>query len=96
MLKHGSIAFSPRGIFSLVIEPRPIIALSLYVAALLMWLQVSSKVLLSTAYPVFAITYVLVPMLSIVFFDERINYRQVIGICLVLAGVTLIGANAGE
>jgi undecaprenyl phosphate-alpha-L-ara4N flippase subunit ArnE len=96
MLKHESIAFSPRGIFSLVTEPRLIIALSLYGAALLIWLQVLSKAPLSTAYPVLAITYVLVPLLSIMFFDERINRLQVIGICLVLAGVTLIGANAGE
>jgi len=70
-------------------------ALSLYGAALLMWLQVLSKIPLSTAYPVLAVTYALVRLLSIVFFGERINQLQNVGICLVLAGVTLIGANAG-
>jgi len=74
---------------------RIIIALSLYGGALLMWLQVLSKIPLSTAYPVLAVTYALVRLLSIVFFGERINQLQNVGICLVLAGVTLIGANAG-
>lgn len=95
MIKHGPISFSPRGFFGLVSEPRLILALCLYGAALIMWLQVLSKMPLSTAYPVLAITYILVPVLSIFFFDERITQVQIIGICLVLAGVTLIGGGTG-
>jgi undecaprenyl phosphate-alpha-L-ara4N flippase subunit ArnE len=96
MQKHGPIVFSPGGIASLGTEPRLVAALSLYAVALLMWLHVLSKIPLSTAYPVLAVTYVLVPLLSIVFFGEHVNRGQMIGISLVLAGVALIGVSAGE
>jgi undecaprenyl phosphate-alpha-L-ara4N flippase subunit ArnE len=91
MIKHGSIEFSLRGLFGLFTEPRLLFALFLYAAALLMWLHVLSKVPLSTAYPILAITYVIVPLLSLIFFGERIHQSQLIGICLVLAGVAMIG-----
>jgi multidrug transporter EmrE-like cation transporter len=91
MIKHGAIDFSLPGLFRLLTEPRLILALSIYAAALLMWLHVLSKVPLSTAYPMLAITYAIVPLLSMAFFGERIQQPQMIGICLVLAGVTLIG-----
>lgn len=91
MLKHGQIDFSFQGSVGLFSEPRLIFALSLYAAALLMWLHVLSKVPLSTAYPILAITYAIVPLLSMVFFGERIQQSQIIGICLVLTGVALIG-----
>lgn len=91
MIKHGPIEFSFLGLFGLFTEPRLLFAIMLYAAALLMWLHVLSKVPLSTAYPILAITYVIVPILSLVFFGERIQQAQVIGICLVLVGVAMIG-----
>ena len=91
MLKHGPIDFSLRGLFALLAEPRLLLALVLYAAALLMWLHVLTKVPLSTAYPILAITYVIVPLLSLIFFGERIQQPQIIGICLVLVGVAMIG-----
>ena len=94
MLKHGPIKFSLHGLLSLLFEPRLLVALTLYAAALLMWLHVLSKIPLSMAYPVLAITYVIVPLLSIFFFDERIQQSQIIGICLVLAGVAMMGKTA--
>lgn len=96
MLKHGPINFSAKGIIDLLSEPRLLLALCLYATALLMWLQVLSKMPLSTAYPILAVTYVLVPLLSVACFDERITQVQVVGIFLVLAGVTLIGGVAGD
>ncbi|WAR46603.1 SMR family transporter [Methylomonas rapida] len=94
MLKHGSIDFNLQGLIRLIIEWRLICALGLYAAALLMWLHVLSKVPLSIAYPMLAITYVIVPLMSFAFFGERINQPQIIGICLVLAGVAIIGKTA--
>lgn len=91
MTKHGQIDFSINGLFSLFTEPRLLVALSLYAAALLAWLHVLSKVPLSTAYPMLAITYAIVPLLALIFFGERINQMQIVGICLVLMGVALIG-----
>lgn len=91
MNKHGSIEFSLRGLVGLFTEPRLLLALLLYAAALLMWLHVLSKIPLSTAYPILAITYVIVPLLSFLFFGERIHQFQVLGICFILIGVALIG-----
>ena len=91
MLKHGQIVFSFTGMLQLFTEPRLVVAMAMYGAALLMWLQVLSKVALSTAYPMLAITYVLVPVLSILFFDEKIHQFQWIGIFLILAGVAMVG-----
>lgn len=91
MLKHGAISFSFNGIVSLAMEPRLVGALVLYAGALIMWLHVLSSVPLSTAYPILAVTYVFVPLLSVVFFGERIDQSQMVGMCLILAGVALIG-----
>ena len=94
MVKHGMIEFSPMGLFRLLIEPRLVLALSLYAAALLAWLHVLSKVPLSTAYPMLAITYAIVPLLALIFFNEKIYQTQVIGIFFILMGVALIGRTA--
>ena len=91
MLKHGPITFSVGGLISLAAEPRLILALAMYAGALLMWLQVLSKVPLSVAYPMLAFTYVVVPCLAIFFFDERITGAQIAGIALVLLGVAIMG-----
>lgn len=94
MLRHGPITFNLRGLLSLFIEPRLLLAMSLYAGALLLWLHVLSKVPLSTAYPMLAVTYAIVPLLSVIFFDEHIGLFQITGICLVLSGVALIGKTA--
>jgi undecaprenyl phosphate-alpha-L-ara4N flippase subunit ArnE len=91
MLRHGTISFSPSGLLQLLFQPTLLLALMLYAGALLMWLQVLSKVPLSTAYPMLAVTYAIVPIFSIVLFGEKILQTQWIGIFLILAGVTLIG-----
>lgn len=94
MLKHGPIDFSFKGLINLFTEPLLVFALVIYASTLLMWLHVLSKVPLSTAYPMLAVTYAIIPLLSMVFFGERIQQTQVIGICLVLAGVAMIGKSA--
>lgn len=94
MIRHGSISFSPSGILTLILEPRLMVAMALYAGALLLWLQVLSKVPLSTAYPMLAITYVVVPIMSVYFFNEKLHQQQVIGIFLILVGVAFIGQKA--
>ena len=91
MLKHGTIEVTPRGIISLVLEPRLIFAMAIYSVALFLWLQVLSKTPLSTAYPILAVTYIIVPILSTFFFGEMLGRNQMIGMFLIMAGVTMIG-----
>lgn len=91
MQKHGSFEVTLQGLFSLILEPRLIFAISIYAIALLMWLQVLSKTPLSTAYPILAVTYILVPLLAYAVFGEVIGRNQLIGMLLILAGVAMIG-----
>lgn len=91
MLKNGPIIFSVKGLISLFSQPQLIFAFCIYILAMVMWLQVLSKVPLSTAYPILSLTYILIPVLSMVFFNERINANQFIGMFLILAGVAFIG-----
>jgi multidrug transporter EmrE-like cation transporter len=91
MNKHGAIQFTLSGLINLLSEPVLIIALMMHVVALIIWLQVLSKIPLSTAYPILAITYVIVPVLSVLFLKESIQQSQLIGMFLVLVGVIMIG-----
>lgn len=51
---------------------------------------------LSTLYPIIALTYVWVNVLSIYFFHEQLNLWKCTGIALVIGGVALLGrTNAG-
>ena len=49
---------------------------------------------LSVLYPIIALTYVWVAILSPMFFEDTINGFKVIGIALVVVGVSLIGAGS--
>ena len=91
MLKHGSIEMTPQGVISLMLEPPLIFAMAIYAVALLMWLQVLSKTPLSTAYPILAVTYIIVPFLAMLVFGEMVGKNQLIGMSLILAGVAMIG-----
>jgi undecaprenyl phosphate-alpha-L-ara4N flippase subunit ArnE len=71
-------------------EPSLLVALGLC-RALLMWLHVLSKIHLSAAYPILAVTYVMVSVLTVLFFDEQIGQSQLIGKFLILASVAMIG-----
>lgn len=91
MIKHGAILITPRGIITLMLEPWLLFAMVIYATALFLWLQVLSSTPLSTAYPILAVTYILVPIFASVFFGEIITKNHLIGISLILAGVAMIG-----
>jgi multidrug transporter EmrE-like cation transporter len=46
---------------------------------------------LSILYPIIALTYVWVAILSVVFFHESLNFFKVAGISIVVAGVAVMG-----
>ncbi len=49
---------------------------------------------LSVLYPIIALTYVWVTILSPRFFDDIINAPKIIGLALIIAGVSFIGAGS--
>ena len=46
---------------------------------------------LSILYPVIALTYVWVTLLSLHFFHEKVNLYKLVGVAVVVAGVAIIG-----
>jgi undecaprenyl phosphate-alpha-L-ara4N flippase subunit ArnE len=91
MIKHGAIVLTSRGIVSLIMEPWLIFAMAIYATALFLWLQVLSNTPLSTAYPILAVTYILVPFFATLFFGEIITKNHFIGMSFILVGVAMIG-----
>ena len=77
-----------RRIFS---SPYIILAMPLYAGAFLLWTVVLSRLPLSFAYPLLALTYVLVPLAASLVLHESLSVQQWLGITLVVLGVALVG-----
>jgi uncharacterized membrane protein len=67
----------------------------LYVAATLAWIWLLRTAPLSRAYPYMALSFVLVPAMSAVFFREALSAQYMIGIALVIAGIVVATLDAG-
>jgi len=68
-----------------------LMAISLYVLGLIIWLIVLSKLDLSYAYGVLALTYVLIPLASLLIFNENIPVMRWIGIGGICISIVVIG-----
>lgn len=53
----------------------------------LLWIMAMSKYELSSLYPFLSINFILVPLLSVYFFNESINLQKVIGVGIICIGV---------
>lgn len=67
-----------------------LIGLAIYGIATLSWIWVLQYVALSRAYPFMALAFVIVPVSSMLLFDERLDLRYGIGVALICAGIALI------
>ena len=54
------------------------------------WLSVISRVQLSYAYPMLSTSYILVLLASWVFLGEHITWVRVLGVLVIIAGVSLV------
>lgn len=90
LFKLASHALGPRtNVLALISSPYLIGGCALYAAATLTWIWLLSRVELSQAYPFMALSFVIVPLLSMVFLDEHVDYRYWFGIALIVAGIVL-------
>jgi len=64
-----------------------------FVAAMGLWLSGLQKLDLSYAYPLVSVGYVLVTILSLVFFQERVDRRRWLAVAVISLGVTLIAGS---
>lgn len=101
LLKHvmrgvGPIAMaqvsSPwRTVQQLAFNPLFLLAVALYILGFLIWLVVISKLDLSYAYPILALAYCFVPLLSWWAFGEHVSPLRWVGIAIIFAGVVVVG-----
>ena len=82
--------FASSKIFKLIEEKFVVIGVVLYAVATLFWLVILSKAELSFAYPMLALGYVLIAILSKIFFNENVTITRFIGILLISIGVFLL------
>jgi len=64
--------------------------LMFYILNFFVWITVLSRSDLSFAFPVASISYILIPLLSVIFLHERTNFLHWLGIFLITFGITLV------
>ena len=100
-LKHGlnRVQSNPRGnglvgmVFSIASQGFIWLWLMSFVAATGLWLLGLQKLDLSYAYPLISFGYVLVSVLSLFFFGERVDRNRWLAIAVISLGVVLIAGS---
>lgn len=80
-----------REYFGLLLNPYFVIGMAMYAATSVAWIWALKNYPLSKVYPVLALTFVLVPVLARLFLNEKLAMLDLVGMALILAGVSLIG-----
>lgn len=68
----------------------------LYGTSIIAWFFALKTLPLSIAYPLQALGYVLVTVLAWTIFDESVNWLQVLGLGVIVAGVMLLAISASK
>ncbi|MDD5561534.1 MAG: EamA family transporter [Candidatus Omnitrophica bacterium] len=66
------------------------------VAVFIIWSTVLSRIDLSVAVPIASFSYILVPVVSVIFLHEQISVLRWAGILFILAGVILVSLSSKE
>ena len=79
----------PHFLDSLLVTPYFWAAMAIYGVATLLWVFMLSRIPLSGAMPFVALTFVIVPIISVVFLDEKLDFLQWFGMLLIIAGICI-------
>ena len=91
----GAVAvISPKSIALLLVNPWVISALSAAFVAALFWMAAISKLPLSKAYPLMALTFPAVGVLAIWLFGEQAGPSKMLGTGLIVLGVIVLSRGA--
>ena len=74
---------------SFIKNPFLVAAVFLYAATILVWIYVLRTLPLSLAYPLTALSYVIVPVLGFVFLQEKMSWQTLAGSLLIILGVVI-------
>jgi uncharacterized membrane protein len=64
--------------------------LSIFGVATLLWIKTMSLGKLSTLYPIQSIAYILVAIFAFFIFEEKLNFTNMLGMLVIIAGVFLV------
>lgn len=76
-------------VWSFITNPFLVIAVFLYAFTIIIWIYVLRILPLSIAYPITALSYVIVPVISYFFLHEKITLHTFVGSLLIIAGVVI-------
>lgn len=77
-------------IWSFITNPFLVTAIFLYATTIIIWIYVLKTLPLSIAYPITALSYVIVPAISYYFLQEKINLYTLTGSLLIIFGVAIM------
>ena len=76
-------------IISFVTNPFLVIAVFLYAFTIIIWIYTLRILPLSIAYPITALSYVIVPIISYFFLQEKVTVYSILGSACIIAGVLI-------
>lgn len=90
LFKFSALRADPKGgLWVLATSPYLLAAGVIYVGATFLWVVQLKYLPLNRAYPLFALTFIVVPLLGNWLFGERLSLPYLLGSMLVIAGVSL-------
>jgi undecaprenyl phosphate-alpha-L-ara4N flippase subunit ArnE len=89
-LSAGSVGIIMQTAFRVLTTPLVFLGLSFYVMGAVFWLLVLSKLDLSLAYPMLALTYVLIPLAAQFVLGEQVPLLRWLGVGIIFAGVVVV------
>jgi len=78
------------GIMKALTVPWLYMALCVYGMATVFWLYLLQRIPLSLAYPFSALAMVMVPIIAVLVFGEKLNWSYWIGVVLIFSGIVFI------
>lgn len=75
--------------WSFLRNPYLMVAVFLYATTIVIWVYILRSLPLSLAYPITALSYVIVPVLSFVFLQEKISLQTALGGVVIVLGVII-------
>jgi drug/metabolite transporter (DMT)-like permease len=85
-----NVLLHPVALFAALLNPFIIGGIFAFVASMLLWLAAINGQQLSSVYPLAALGYVIVTLVSVLLFHDRITVWKVAGILLIVLGVALL------
>jgi undecaprenyl phosphate-alpha-L-ara4N flippase subunit ArnE len=80
----------PEVLWNTASNPYLLFGLAIYAAATALWIWVLREAPLSIAYPITALAFVIVPLLSVAVFKEPFHVKYIYGGLLIVMGVFVI------